>query len=188
MTSYLSSAEVLTGLNMLLCEAQCVTCRAGACFQKSNEMLLLERLHASRSASAHTGRTGIAPPAVRTMDGRESSMTAAVRTDAIEEQSFAAAHVNSAYNGCLGSGEVLKPMSSSQQQQHGMQTCREPAQVSSCAGSSTRQHAETDSMHSREAEVLQGVEGALGAAVSQKHDNAQKSISFLDDVGCLDIE
>ena len=187
--SYLST-EVLLGLTGLFREIWSVTCRAGACFQKSDETLLLERLHASRSAQADNGPKEAAPPAVSITSGKEGSTRATVTTNTKEGQSLAAAHADSAGNGCPRSQEKLTPLTRSQQQQqqHGPQTCKGSGQVSSCAGSFAQLRAETDAMQPREAERCEEAECAVRAGGLQRQDGAPESISFLDDVDCLDIE
>lgn len=187
--SYLST-EVLLGLTGLFREIWSVTCRAGACFQKSDETLLLERLHASRSAQADNGPKEAAPPAVSITSGEEGSTRAIVTTNTREGQSLAAAHADSAGNGCPQSQEALTPLTRSQQQQqqHGPQTCKESGRVSRCAGSSAQLRAETDAMQPREAVQCEKAKCAIRAGKLQRQDGAPESISFLDDVDCLDIE
>ena len=112
-----------------------------------------------------------------------------MRKDATGRQCPAAAHVGSASNDCPDSREVLMPMSSPQQQQQpGLQTCKESEQISRCAEGAVQLHAETDSMQPREAEQVERAECADVTGELQRQDGAPEGVSFMDDVDCLDIE
>lgn len=159
-----------------------MTRRAGACFRKSGETLLQERLHASRSARADAGQGQTTRP----LGSTPSSMGASESTSKGEKQSPAAVHERGAGDGYRASTDKLCPMSSPQLQQQ-QSICRDSAQVSSTAVGSAQVHMDSEPMEPREAALLQRVEGVVGAEKTQNQEDAPTSIGFLDDVSCLEV-
>ena len=91
-------------------------------------------------------------------------------------------------------------MSSPPQQQQGSQMRKEPVQIS-CAESdctvdpisgfgegSAQLNVGTDSMQSREGELCERAECGVGAGGLHRQSGAPESVSFMDDMDCLDLE
>ena len=119
-----------------------------------------------------------------------SSMGATGSLGSGEKEPPAAVHVSSDGNGCLGRKELIPkgiPQLLLQQQQHrGTQTHKNPTQTSS--RDSRQVHIDSGSLQPSAADLLQRVEGAVGAGKTQKREDATISIGFLDDVSCLEVE
>ena len=150
-------------------------------------MLLLEKLHAPRSACVSAGQGQAALPLGTITNGRESSAGGAKNTGIGKGQAPTPLHMPSAEDICRDTREKVISASCSQHQEAGVQPHEEP-QDSSCAGASAHLHMETYSAQQREAQPLQRAESVVEAAQSQRREDAQHSISFLDDVDCLEVE
>ena len=165
--------------------------RAGACFQKSAETLLLERLHASRSACAASRQGRAAHPLDSNPTGIQGSMAAPMGTIAAvgHGHSPGTMHVVIAKNDSSGSRVKLSPSSCPPQQQAAhTEPSQESGQDSGCAGPSARLHMEAEPMQPGQVQLLPTGKSTVTAAELQRHDDAHNSTSFLDDVDCLDVE
>ena len=163
--------------------------RAGACFQKSAETLLLERLHASRSACAASRQGQAAHALGDNTTGNQGSMAAPMGTIAAvgHGHSPGTVHVVIAKNDSSGSRVKLCSCPPQQQAAH-TEPSQESGHDSGCAGPSARLHMEAEPMQPGQVQLLPTGKSTVTAAELQRQDDAHNSTSFLDDVDCLDVE